>query len=209
MAMAETSRNDRFSVSNIDLRRGWRYLQKNLSFSLPSGRIMRIEGANGSGKTSLLRLLAGFLPQGDAKISWDGASLSAASAEHQSRIAWVGHQDGICKQLSALENMQSGLYGGGPVEWENALRYFGLGDVMRLKSDYLSQGQRRKAALARLLLQQDKPLWLLDEPFAHLDQASSLALAGLLQKQADKSGIILFTCHGDAPLNCAETLVLS
>ncbi len=185
-------------VSNLACSRGDHRLFSGLSFTLHPGQIMQIQGANGSGKTSLLRTLCGFIMPDEGKISWDGADVKDLDEDYFAQMIYLGHLNAIKDELSALENLRisAGLSG---VELNesgaiSALRRMGLKGRERLPTKVLSQGQRRRVALARLLVN-DAALWVLDEPLAALDVGAVALIGELIAEHLAGQGMVIFTTH--------------
>ncbi|MDH4234248.1 MAG: cytochrome c biogenesis heme-transporting ATPase CcmA [Gallionella sp.] len=185
-------------VSNLACSRGDHRLFSGLSFSLHPGQIMQVQGANGSGKTSLLRTLCGFLMPDEGDIAWCGESIGELDEDYYSEMLYLGHLNAIKDELSALENLRisAGLSG---VELDekdamNALRRMGLRRKEMLPTKVLSQGQRRRVALARLLVS-DAKLWILDEPLTALDVGAVALIESLLAGHLAKQGMVIFTTH--------------
>lgn len=176
--------------------RGSRRLFESLSFSVRAGQALALEGANGAGKTSLLRLLAGFLPQvaGRVLVTEDGKEI--ADAEERARfIGWLGHQDALKASFTVSEQLAFfGKLYGRQGDLAALLEQVGLARQAELPCRYLSAGQRRRLALARLLLSQ-RPLWLLDEPFAALDTAGKSLVARLIALHCGQGGIAIAATH--------------
>ena len=185
-------------VSNLACSRGDHQLFAGLSFALHSGQIMQIQGANGSGKTSLLRTLCGFIQPDEGKIAWQGVDVRDLAEDYFARVLYLGHLNAIKDELSALENLRisSGLSGIRLNESDAiaALRRMGLKGRERLPAKVLSQGQRRRVALARLLVS-DAALWILDEPLAALDVNAVALIEELLDEHLAKQGMVIFTTH--------------
>ena len=175
--------------------RGERRLFENLSFKVRAGQALAVEGANGAGKTSLLRLLAGFLAPaaGRVVIQQDGKDSDDAE-DRGKRIGWLGHHDGLKPQLTVAEQLEfyAGLYG--RTVDAVVLERVALARQAELPCRYLSAGQRRRLALARLLVSQ-RPLWLLDEPFAALDTSGQALVAQLMARHCGEGGIIIAATH--------------
>ena len=175
--------------------RGERRLFDNLYFKVKAGQALAVEGANGAGKTSLLRLLAGFLTpaSGRVVIAQDGKDSDDAE-DRGKRIGWLGHQDGLKPQLTVAEQLTfyAGLYG--RKADATVLERVGLARQAELPCRYLSAGQRRRLALARLVTSQ-RPLWLLDEPFAALDTSGQALVAQLMALHCGQGGIIIAATH--------------
>ena len=191
-------------VSNLACSRGDHRLFSDLSFALYPGQIMQIQGANGSGKTSLLRTLCGFIIPDDGKISWRGEDVRELDEAYFAQMMYLGHLNAIKDELSALENLRisAGLSGTELNEKDAvaALRRMGLRGRERLPTKVLSQGQRRRVALARLLVS-DAKLWILDEPLAALDVGAVALIQELIAEHLARTGMVIFTTH--QPLHVA------
>jgi heme exporter protein A len=162
---------------------------------LGSGEIAEVTGPNGVGKSTLLRAIAGFLPLGSGRISWveSEATDSALLAE---RLHYVGHLDGLKSALTARENLNigRGLLGRGRLTPLEALGRMELAHVLDLPVGYLSAGQRRRVALARLLIT-DRPLWLLDEPLTALDRHARALLKAVVADHLGSGGLVIAATH--------------
>ncbi|HCI52251.1 MAG TPA: heme ABC transporter ATP-binding protein CcmA [Gallionella sp.] len=185
-------------VSNLACSRGDHRLFSGLCFTLSPGQIMQIQGANGSGKTSLLRTLCGFIIPDEGCISWDGTDVRELDEDYFSQMMYLGHLNAIKDELSALENLRisAGLSGMelSEVDAIAALRRMGLKGRERLPAKVLSQGQRRRVALARLLVS-DARLWVLDEPLAALDVGAVALIGELISEHLARGGMVIFTTH--------------
>ena len=189
--------------------RGDETLFAGLSFAVGPGEALWIEGENGSGKTSLLRILCALGRPDAGKLHWCGTPFRAARDALLQDLAYVGHVNALKDDLSVLENLQfhariSGL-DAGPDRMLTALDAVGLGSRADLPARVLSQGQRRRAALARLWLAGERRLWILDEPFAALDAASVARLAGLIDARVGDGGIVVLTTHQEVDLPHGRT----
>lgn len=186
-------------LDDLGCRRGERMLFEGLSLTASAGRLLRVQGANGAGKTSLLRMICGLLPPTRGSVRWQGQRVSALREEFGRQLVYLGHAAALKPELSALENLRvaTRLQGltASPAALQNALRQAGLAEHMQLPTHALSQGQRRRAALARLPLAATAPLWVLDEPFNALDQTAAAWLGELLQAQLARGGIVVLTSH--------------
>jgi heme exporter protein A len=193
-------------VSNLACSRGDHQLFCGLNFSLNPGQIMQVQGANGSGKTSLLRTLCGFLMPDEGDIIWRGESTRDLDEDYYAELLYLGHLNAIKDELSALENLRisAGLSGIELEEKEaiSALRRMGLRGREQLPTKVLSQGQRRRVALARLLVS-DAKLWILDEPLTALDVGAVELIQELIADHLVRQGMVIFTTH--QPLNVAGT----
>ena len=175
--------------------RGDRKLFDGLSFRVSAGQALAGEGANGAGKTSLLRMLAGFLAPTAGRIVLKSAQAEIHESEERGKtIGWLGHQDGLKPQLTVREQLDffARLHGA-PAE-AGVLKQVGLERQAELPCRYLSAGQRRRLALARLLAS-DRPVWLLDEPFAALDASGQALVAQLMARHCGHGGIIIAATH--------------
>lgn len=191
-------------VTQITCVRGSRRLFNNLSFRLEAQQALRIRGENGSGKTSLLRIVAGLAPAESGNVAWGGKRIGELGEEYRRHLAFLGHANGLKDDLSPLENLELALALAGIEATGEALRGAlqrqGLDAAADLPVKVLSQGQKRRAALARLEFCAGKPLWVLDEPFAALDAAAVARLAATMAKQLQHGGMVLFTTHQEVEL---------
>jgi heme exporter protein A len=198
-------------ADNLQCERGGRNLFRSLGFGLRGSELLRIAGANGSGKTSLLRILCGLLSPTQGRILWQGTDISALREEYSNALLYLGHAPAVKDDLTAAENLRiSSAIAGDRADEEairEALARFGLS-----KSEQplrrLSQGQRRRAALARLALSGSRPLWLLDEPFSALDAAGIALVRELIDAHLGRGGAVAFTTHQDAGIASAREIDL-
>ncbi len=194
--------NKKNDALNLEVRglactRGERRLFTNLDFSLVAGQALLIEGRNGSGKTSLLRLLCGLGLADAGKICWCGQDVDEYRTEFLTDIAYVGHANGIKLDLTARENLDftRALGRARPhVTAISALAELGLKQLENTHCRRLSAGQRRRVALARLLVLNAR-LWLLDEPLTALDVRAVLRFEALLRAHLDGGGLLILTTH--------------
>jgi heme exporter protein A len=176
--------------------RGERRIFAELDFQVSAGEVLVVEGANGAGKTSLLRLIAGFLTPAAGTITLLTDAGAVADGEERGRhIGWLGHQDAIKPQLSVREQLDffARLYAAG-ADIPAALEQVGLARQRDYPCRYLSAGQRKRLGLARLMLS-GRDLWLLDEPFAALDRAGRSLAAALMAAHCAKGGIVVAATH--------------
>jgi heme exporter protein A len=178
--------------------RGERAIFAGLSFTLPPGGALLLVGANGAGKSSLLRVLAGLIPAAEGDLLWQGEDALADRVAHARRLRYLSHQDALKPSLTAAENLgfYARLWGG---DVAAALDSVGLGPLAELPARVLSSGQKRRLALARLALA-PAALWLLDEPTVGLDTASVARLGGLLAAHRDAGGAVIAATHLPLPL---------
>ena len=177
-----------------------------LSFEVSPGEALLLTGANGAGKSSLLRLLAGLIPAAEGRLLWDGQDGFADLPAHGARLRYLGHQDALKSTLTARENLDffARLWGG---DVHAALSALDLAALAELPARVLSSGQKRRLALARLALAPAR-LWLLDEPSVGLDAASVARLGPLFAAHRAAGGMILAATHLPLPLPDARELRL-
>lgn len=191
--------------------RGDRLLFKNVGFELSAGGLMYVLGENGSGKSSLLRLLCGLLTPEDGEVFWNGKSIKHDAESYQADLIYVGHLNGLKDDLTVLENLEfSARLVGNMVDNGTilkALTAIGVARCANLPVGVLSQGQKRRVALARLWLTRSK-LWILDEPFAALDTASIAVLAAQLNQHMANGGMTIITTHQDVVIHAQSTQTL-
>ncbi len=189
--------------------RGGRTVVASVSFALEAGDALVLRGANGSGKSSLLRLLAGFLAPAAGELLWRGEAVAMDMAEHRARLHYLGHQDGLKAALTAHESLAfaAALAGAGQERIEAALAAFDLAAHAASPVRFLSSGQRRRLALARLIAAR-RPLWLLDEPGVGLDRASRLRLEAAIAEHCRAGGLCVVASHGDVAVEAPLVLDL-
>jgi heme exporter protein A len=177
------------SAEGLAIRRGPRTLFRNLSFAVQPGDYLEIRGPNGAGKTSLLRALAGFLRPFEGRVSCENLEEPALG------LHFVGHLNGLKGGATARAHLQywAGLLGGGD-RLQAAAQALAIVAVLDLPARVLSQGQQRRLALARLLIA-ERPIWLLDEPGAALDQAGRALVADLVASHCGKGGVAIAAVH--------------
>lgn len=186
-------------AQNLSCTRDYRELFSGLSFTVNAGEILLLEGNNGSGKTSLLRILCGFREAEEGKISWCGET--APSSQYYTDMAYVGHADGIKKELTVLENLKLHLALGAPgrMTISGALAKVKLSGYEDTLIQALSAGQKRRLSLARLLMTHTI-LWILDEPFTSLDKLGIILIEELMVEHCAQGGMIVMTSHHDVNL---------
>lgn len=188
--------------------RGDRLVFSGLSFSVAPGSALVLRGPNGTGKSSLLRLLAGLLPAAQGTLLWGGEPTRPDREEHRARLLYVGHLDAVKPALTVRENL--GFWAdqaGHAAQVEAALHTFGLRPLAELPGRFLSAGQKRRVNLARLAAI-PAPLWLLDEPSVSLDAESVALLGRLVAAHCARGGLVLAASHVDFGLESAAVLDL-
>ncbi|MEQ1517480.1 MAG: cytochrome c biogenesis heme-transporting ATPase CcmA [Usitatibacteraceae bacterium] len=200
-------------VRELHLIRGTRSLITNLSFKISSGQVLILRGANGSGKTSLLRILAGLTIPDGGTVEWDSAKLKPLSASWRAAALYLGHTNALKDDFTAHENLIDALSIDGisaaPADQLAALEKVGLLERRHVLSRRLSQGQKRRVGLARLSLalgqQTRKPLWLLDEPTNALDGQGVALFSGLIRDHLASGGMACIATHLAFDLGSAMT----
>lgn len=177
-----------------------------VSLQLGQGGALLLRGPNGAGKSTLLRVLAGLCPMQAGRLLWDGADALADRAAHAGRIGFLGHADAIKPGLTLRENLRLASLLSGRSR-SPALEAFGLAPLAELPARLLSAGQRRRAALARVMLS-GRPLWLLDEPSLGLDDQALQHLGAVLAAHRAGGGMVVATTHVGLPLPGAAILEL-
>jgi heme exporter protein A len=200
------------AAEDVACRRGPRLVFAGISFRLPPGGALLLTGANGSGKSSLLRLAAGLLTPAAGRLSWGGVLLAADLAAHHARLHHVGHQDAAKPTMTPRETLAfwaalRGRRRGTATAIEDALAAFALDPVADWPCRWLSAGQRRRLALSRLLVA-PAPLWLLDEPTSALDADGQGRLEDIIRQHRATGGHVMLATHAPVALDGAQTLVL-
>jgi heme exporter protein A len=179
-------------------------LFRNLSFEVTPGSALHVRGGNGSGKTTLLRTLCGLRRPDSGQVLWNGADIHQAWEACAASLLYLGHASGLkdellpAENLLFLERLQNGA--GTQQDVVNALRSLGLERVLRQPVRMLSEGERKRVALARLALGAGKPLWILDEPFSALDRDAAALVVRLIEQHIARGGMLVYTTHQDVPL---------
>ena len=195
-------------ATHLECVRGNRTIFRDVSFAVRAGDCFRLTGPNGSGKTSLLRMLCGLMTPARGTIRWQGSEIQTLGEEYMSAITYLGHRSGIKDELSALENLRvsSGLSG---VELSRAdavaaLERMGLAGRMNLPARFLSEGERRRAAISRLLVSPSS-LWLLDEVMTSLDRFATESIQLLVEDHLAGGGMAIIATHQELRLSKGNT----
>ena len=191
-----------FSGTGLSCTRGDRVVFQGLSFRLDDGGLVELRGANGSGKSSLLRMMAGLLTPTAGTLAWNGAPIDQDMDAHRARTNYVGHLDGVKGMLTVAENLKfwmtfRGSATGSQDLYALALATFKIANLADVPARYLSAGQRRRVALARLLVCPAR-LWLLDEPATALDTEAQAALDHATATYLGAGGMVIMSTHEPA-----------
>jgi heme exporter protein A len=195
-------------VNAVDLgcRRGGREVFAGVSFQLARGEALAVTGRNGAGKSSLLRIIGGFIRPAGGRLWLEGGDPELTVAE---QAHYLGHQDAVKPSLSIAENIcfWTAFFGADAHKVQDALESVGLGAIAALPAAYLSAGQRRRLSIARLLAVK-RPIWLLDEPASTLDAGGRDRLTDFMQSHLAGGGLILAATHGALGLSGVQELSL-
>jgi heme exporter protein A len=194
---------DDLSVEKVHVWRGDRHVLKGVSLTLRPGELLHVSGPNGTGKTTLLRVICGLLRPEQGQVSWLGQSIAAVRSEYQAALAYASHEPALKGDLTALENLHFAVGLKRRVtaaELRASLERTGVAACADLPARVLSAGQRRRVAMARVLAM-TASLWLLDEPFTNLDAAGTHLVSELLQSHVEHGGLALVVAHHDLKLD--------
>jgi heme exporter protein A len=182
--------------------RGGREVFSGLDFAINSGEALAVTGANGSGKTSLLRMIAGLLALGGGSIDLEGGEGELTLAE---QAHYLGHRDALKPALSVLENLSfwRDFLGGEVFDAGQSLKQAGIQHAAHLPAAYLSAGQRRRLSIARLIAVR-RPVWLLDEPTSALDAAGHTLFAAVMRDHLARGGLVIAATHAPLGIECRE-----
>ena len=201
--MSDGTTGPALQIEALSCVRGDRTLFRDLSFTVNSGDLLHLKGQNGSGKTTLLRALAGLLLPESGEIRWNGKNIRKLREEYSRHLLFLGHHNGIKGDLTAVENLRiaailDGFALSDKRAWE-ILAGIGLKGHEDLPSKHLSQGQKRRVALARLLAN-DARVWILDEPFTALDVAAVQLLQDVIRRHVENGGMAIITTHQEVAM---------
>ena len=183
----------RLTAKDLRCVRGGREIFAGLDFTADAGEALAVVGANGAGKTSLLRLIAGLIAPAGGKVTFAGGDDDLSPAE---QAHYLGHRDALKSALSVMENLAfwRAALGGEATDIDTALNAVGLDHIAQLPAAYLSAGQRRRLSIARLLVVK-RPIWLLDEPTSSLDADGQAMVADLMRNHLAGGGVIVAATH--------------
>lgn len=185
----------------LSCERGGLRLFSDLNFALQAGGLLRVRGANGTGKTTLLRTLAGLTRPAAGEVRWRG---NAIGDDYRREMLFLGHAAAVKDELTVLENLEFSsrisCLDFNASNTRDALESMGIARLADLPARYLSQGQRKRAALARLALSSGVALWLLDEPFSALDDDAIARVSALCAAHLAAGGMLVLTSHQDIPI---------
>jgi len=201
------------SARDVNVWRGDRHVLRGVSIDAAAGQVVHVAGPNGSGKTTLLRVLAGLLPPEQGGVSWRGQPITSDLEAYATIFCYLGHSDALKADFTARENLAYGVGLRHPVTAaaiDDVLSRTGLSACRDLQARVLSAGQRRRLAMARVMLAA-APLWILDEPFTNLDRAGVLLLSGVIADHLDDGGAAIIAAHQPPgiPRHVASCLELS
>ena len=206
-------RHGMLALNDLGCTRSSRRLFSGVSCTVPAGQLLRVQGANGAGKTSLLRIICGLLEPTTGEALWRGQGVAGLREEFGRQLIYLGHAAALKDDLSPLENLQAASTFGGQLldaaQARAALAAAGLAGYVNTPVRRLSQGQRRRSALARLVKGQYAALWVLDEPFTALDAVATGWLASLVRSHVKAGGIVVLTSHQDVAIDDTPQQVLS
>ncbi len=191
------------SVENVHVWRGDRHVLKGVSLTLRARQLLHVAGPNGTGKTTLLRVVCGLLRPEQGQVLWQGKPISNARLEYQAALAYASHEPALKADLTALENLRFSVglkRRVGTQELRASMQRTGVAECADLPARVLSAGQRRRVAMARVLAM-DASLWLLDEPFTNLDAAGTELMSALLKSQVERGGSALVVAHHELQLD--------
>ncbi|ATW42755.1 cytochrome c biogenesis heme-transporting ATPase CcmA [Glaesserella parasuis] len=202
---------DQLSLINIACERGETLLFEGCSLTISSGQWWQIEGHNGIGKTSLLRILAGLAVAAEGEVQWNGVKIQQQRDQYYANLFYLGHHAGVKPELTAWENLRffqkiQGLPLDDEALW-NALGKVSLIGREDLPCSHLSAGQQRRVALAKLWLTK-ATLWILDEPFTAIDKKGVAELIAHIEQHCEQGGMVIFTSHQTAESDKVQVLSL-
>ena len=195
-------------VENLVCVRGTRRLFKDLNFSAQEGELVELRGPNGSGKTSLLRILCGLATPAAGEVRWQGKNIRSLGEEYYAQVVYLGHQNAVKDELTAIENLRISSAVAGQVltqtQAQEILQRVGLTQQQNLPARVLSAGQRRRLAMTRLLTSNAR-LWILDEVLTSLDDTAINLSRKFIAEHLKNGGIAIVATHQDLNLEAPRT----
>ena len=198
----------KLTVNNLSCQKGYNPLFENLSFEINSGEVLKVSGANGSGKTSLLRIIAGLSSFESGEIDYDSFNLN--SEQYKLDLLYLGHLASLSPELSCLENLKySSLLGKNSLknDYSKALKQVGLEKYENDLVGTLSAGQKKRIALSLLFITQSK-VWLLDEPFSALDSKAIMIIESKIEEHCSHGGLCILTTHQECNIKNLKEITL-
>ncbi len=196
----------KLSANGLTLFRGERCLFTDLGFALNPGELLLLEGKNGSGKTSLLRAIAGLIEFEEGAVEWHGQPVTRQRQAFHAAITWLAHRTGLKGDLNLVENLrfEANLRAQNNADFDGVLERLGIERLKKLPLRSLSAGQQRRVGLARMLLAHT-PIWMMDEPFTNLDRQGRELVINLVNEHLARDGMCIMAAHQDvdvdAPVN--------
>jgi heme exporter protein A len=192
----------KLSAKNLTLIRGESCLFQGLEFALNPGELLLLEGQNGSGKTSLMRAIAGMLSLETGEIFWNDVPVTEQRQAFHGSLVWLAHRTGLKGDLTLVENLrfEGSLRRQANVDPASTYERLGISRLKRLPLRSLSAGQQRRVALARMLMA-DVPLWLMDEPFTNLDREGRQLVTDLIDEHLARGGMCVMAAHQDIEID--------
>ena len=199
----------KLSADGLTLFRGERLLFKGLSFALNPGGMLLLEGQNGSGKTSLMRAIAGLIEFEDGDVLWDDKPVRSNRPAFYGSLVWMQHRVGFKADLTLVENLrfEAHLRAQSDEDFDEVLDRLEIARLKRLPLRSLSAGQQRRVALARMLLSR-VPLWLMDEPFTNLDRQGRKLVMDVTTEHLDRGGMCIMAAHQDVEIGGNVTKIV-
>ena len=190
------------SANQLTLFRGERCLFSDLDFALDPSQLLLLEGRNGSGKTSLMRAIAGLIEFESGELLWEGAAVRSNRQAFHGALVWMAHRVGFKADLTLVENLrfESHLRSQSKADFDDVLQRLDIDRLKRLPLRSLSAGQQRRVALARMLLSR-VPLWLMDEPFTNLDREGRALVMQLTTEHLANGGMCIMAAHQDVEID--------
>jgi heme exporter protein A len=197
--------SDGLEFEKVHVWRGDRHVLQGVSAHVGPRELLHISGPNGTGKTTLLRVVSGLLRPEQGSVAWRGQSITTSRTEYQAALAYASHEPALKSDLTAIENLRFAVGLKRRItaqELHVALDRTGVGACADLPARVLSAGQRRRVAMARVLAM-CASVWLLDEPYTNLDASGTDLMSGLLQAHVDGGGLALVVAHHELKLPCS------